>query len=116
MILPTDRQKINRFQEHRAPSHRAIVWEDKHHNSERSPLPPSSPSFYCWAQCPVVWNVPFISRGQLSQLCPLPTSCAPQPTHWQGSMRSRKGLGAVQALFSNDSNTGVLSTLFSSEI
>ena len=27
----------------------------------------------------MVWDIPGVSRGQLSQLCPLPTPCAPQP-------------------------------------
>lgn len=40
------------------------------------PLPTSFPSFYCWVQHHIVWNILFISWDQLSQLCPCPASCA----------------------------------------
>ena len=58
-----------------------------------SPLPTSSLSFICWTWCHRVWNIPVVSWSQLSQLCPLPTSCALQPT-W-GDVRSRKVLDSV---------------------
>lgn len=35
-----------------------------------------SSSFYCWACC-TVWNIPLISLGQLSVLCPIPTFYPP---------------------------------------
>jgi len=33
----------------------------------------------------MIWNIPLVSLGQLSQLCPLPASCS-LPAHllWQG--------------------------------
>ena len=40
----------------------------------------------------MVWNIPLVSWGQLSQLCPLTTSCAPPAPCWRGGVRSRKGL------------------------
>jgi len=69
MILPTDRQMFNHFQERRTPSHRPITWEDKHHNSEHSPLSPSSPSFHCWAQWPMVWHNDLWSIGVSCPIC-----------------------------------------------
>lgn len=41
------------------------------------PLPPSSPSFYCWAWHFLVWTVSLLRPGELSRLCPLPASCPP---------------------------------------
>lgn len=56
-----------------------------------SPLPTSSPSFYCWAQSHIVWNNLSISWDQLSQLCPCSTSCAPPASvlvgHWEKKKR-----------------------------
>ena len=37
---------------------------------------PTSPFLY-YMGCPMVWNTPLATLGQLSCLCPLPTSCAP---------------------------------------
>lgn len=45
----------------------------------------------------------------LSWLCPLPASCQPQLCLWGTELRSKESLDALQALFSNTSNTGVLS-------
>ena len=36
-----------------------------------------SPQFYCWARCHVVWDIPLVTLGQLSSLCPLPAPGAP---------------------------------------
>lgn len=57
------------------------TWEDKHHCSEH-PLLSSSPSpgFICWTWSHMIWNIPCIRWGHLSQLCPLPT-LPPQPSH-----------------------------------
>ena len=41
--------------------------------------------FSCRVWCHMVWNIPLVSWGQLSQLCPLPASC-PLPAYslrWQ---------------------------------
>lgn len=38
-------------------------------------LTASSPNFDCSAWCHVVWDIPFVSWGQLSQLHPLPAFC-----------------------------------------
>ena len=54
-----------------------LLGKTKHHNSECPPLLSSSPSFICWAWHHMVWNIPWVSWGQLFWLCPLPTSCAP---------------------------------------
>lgn len=76
----------------------------------------------------MVWNVPLVSSCQLSQMCPLQTSClAPSLPAVMGhsgekesldavqvllSIGKREGFDAVQALFSNRQNIGMLSTLF----
>ena len=59
-----------------------------------APSPPSSsPSFICWAWHHMVWNIPLVSWGQLSQLCPLPKLLVhPQPAHWWGGVRAEKAL------------------------
>jgi len=46
-LLPVGRQVFRHLQESRAPPHVTVTWEDKCHNSEYPPLPPSSPRFYC---------------------------------------------------------------------
>jgi len=40
----------------------------------------------------------------------------PQPTRWWGGARSRRDLGSVQALLSNNENIPVLSALLSAQI
>ena len=75
--LPMGRQVFSHLQESRAPSRVMGSWEDKHHNSKHPSLPSSSPSFIGWAWRHIAWNIPWVSWGQLSQLCPLPTPCAP---------------------------------------
>lgn len=49
-----------------------------------------SPHIYCWAWHDMMWNVPLVTWGQLSRLCPFPASCPPQPTCCGGKAR-RKG-------------------------
>ena len=65
-------------------------------------LPTSTPSFI--AGHDIIWSG--ISLGSVGVGCP---GCAPsqllvhpQPAHWWGRVRSRKALGAVQALLSNN--------------
>lgn len=69
-------------------------------------LPPSDPcsvslwamaifkefSFYCWAQHLILWNIPLVGQGPLTQLCPLPTSCQPQTYSLQGQWETKKVL------------------------
>lgn len=38
-----------------------------------------SPNCYCWAQTHVVWSIPLVSMGQVSQPCPLPFFHTPNP-------------------------------------
>jgi len=52
---------------------------------------PTPLSFYCTAQCHILWNIHFASLGQLSLLCPLPDSCALTASSLAG-MRSWKVL------------------------
>ena len=76
-------------------------------------LPPSQlPQLIYWAYgiwYHMVWNIPLASLGQLSQLRPLPASCAPcRP----GQCEKLKN----PSLPSNTKNMSILSTLFSSQI
>lgn len=70
-----DRQVFSNVQESTFLSHLMVTWKDKCHHSECQPLPSSFPSFYCWTQCFMVWDMSLVSWGQLSQLCLLPTPC-----------------------------------------
>lgn len=56
------------------------------------------------------------SLGQLSQLCPFPTSCPPQPTCCGGRAGKRESFDTVQELFSHSQNAGVLPALFFSQM
>lgn len=47
-----------------AASRITVTWEDKHH--ERCMCPPSlssSPSYICWTQCHMEWNILLVSQG-----------------------------------------------------
>lgn len=56
-------------------------------------------NIYCWAQCCVVWNIPLVRWGHLSWLCPVPSSCPPQPTcQWGRSGGKRQNLDTMSAL------------------
>lgn len=49
------------------------------------------PQFYCWTWHHMVWNISWLSLGQLSCLCPsLPAS--PQPAHWEQEWETEKVL------------------------
>ena len=61
-------------------------------------------------------DIPLVSWGQLSQLCPLPAPCAPPATHWWGGVMSRRGLDPVESQHSNNVNIHVLPTLFPAQI
>lgn len=76
-LVPIGRQMSRYFVGSLASAYIMIAWEDKHHNHECPLLLLLSLSIYCWARYHMVWNIPSICWGQLSQLCPLPTS---QPT------------------------------------
>lgn len=78
-------------------------------------LSSSSPRFMCsaWPDHYMVWNISMVSHGQLSQLCPLLTPCAPSGC-W-GDMRCRKGLDSLHALLSIAITT-LLSSLFPAQV
>jgi len=103
---------ISHLQESRAPSSLTIILEDQLLNTRWPSLPFSSPSFYCWAWCLMVCNMPLVSWGQLSQQCPLPAFCAPPACLLIGQREKQKRLRVVQALLSSNWNTDVLPTLF----
>ena len=97
-LLAISRQLFSHRQESRAPACLMVTWEDKCHHSKRPCVLSSFLSFTCWTWHHMVWNIPLVSWGQLSQLCPLPALCA---TCWWGGGRSRKGLDSVWALLSS---------------
>jgi len=113
--LPIGRQVPSHLQESRAPSGVTVVWEDKRHHSQLPPLPPSSLSFT--DEHDVLWCG--ISLWSAGVSCP---GCVhsqlllhPQPTHWWSTVRSRKGLHAVQTLLSSSTNIPRLATLFAAQ-
>ena len=75
--LSVSRQLFSHLQESRDSLCVVFTWEEKCHNREHFPLASVDPICYCWAWRRVVWGVPFVGWGQLSQPCPLTASCAP---------------------------------------
>lgn len=75
-LLPIGGQIFSHFQESWDSSHLTVTWKDKYHNSKHSPFLLLSSCFYCWAWHHLVWNIPLVSLGQLSWLCPLSSSYA----------------------------------------
>lgn len=57
----------------------------------------------------MVWNILLIDVDQLFQLCVLTVSWPTPDYFWRD--RLGKGLSTVQALFSDNQNSGVLSTV-----
>ena len=57
-----------------------VVWEDKCHYYKCPCILFLSFRFHCWTWHRKVWNVPLVSWGQLSWLCPIPTLAHLQPT------------------------------------
>lgn len=111
-FVPISRQMSRYFVGSLLSAYIMIAWEDKHHNHECPSFLLLSLSIYCWTQYHTVWNIPLISWGQLSQLCPLPTSGSPPAYFLWGAAGKREWLDAVQALFSNSQTVDVLSTNF----
>lgn len=112
VLLPGTRQMSKRFLGSRASACVTAAWEDKWRNHECPRFLFISLSFYWWEGCYMGWNIPVVYLGQLSWLCALLMSCPPQ-VYWLGGTEwERESLDAVQALFSNDQNTTVLSALF----
>lgn len=76
--IPTSMEGFSLPHKTRSLSRVTVFWKDKHHHSELLPLLPTSyPDSVCFAWCHMVWNIPWVSQGRLSQLCPFPTTFAP---------------------------------------
>lgn len=94
------------------PSSIRATWEDKCHHFEH-PLPPFfSHRLMCRAWLHMVWDIPAVTWGQLSCLCPF----TPWDPRWWGGVRGRKGRVTMQVLLSSNENIFVLSILFWSQI
>lgn len=103
-------QMFTHLQELKASSCVMAAWENKR-SFELSPFLLLPHSSYCWAWHRVVWNMPWVSRHQLSWLCPLPAP-HPSPASWLWDKgRSRKGLDSVEAVPSSSKNIPELPTL-----
>ena len=82
-LLPIDGQVFSHLQESRAPSHITVIGKTK-------AVTPNVPYFPSSFPHHMVRNIPFVSWGQLSQLCPLPTSSAPLCYSLVGSCEKQK--------------------------
>uniref|UniRef100_A0A8U8BEB2 Uncharacterized protein n=1 Tax=Geospiza parvula TaxID=87175 RepID=A0A8U8BEB2_GEOPR len=58
----------------------------------------------------VLWIIPLVNWAQLSQLCPSQLLVHPQPPHWWGGVRDRRGLYTAQTLDGSNENISVLLT------
>ena len=63
------------------------IWPADWCPSSNPPLLANSPQFIYWAWCPMVWNIPLASSGQLPRLCSLPPSCTPACWHSMGKRK-----------------------------
>lgn len=107
-LLPTSRQMSSDFLGSRTSVRTAVASEDKRRNHE-CPSLLFSPFFYCWVWCRVVWNIPWVSSDQVSQPCPLPTSC-PSPAYWPLEWWVGDSPDAAVHALLNSQNVGALST------
>ena len=115
-LLPIGRQVVSHLWESRAPSRLTVTGEDKFHHSEHPLFFLLPPALY--AEHDVIWyRISLGSAGVSYPRC-VPCKCLvhPQPTCWQGGVRSRKGLDAVWALLSSNENIAMLLTWFPAEI
>ena len=88
-LLPIGRQVFSHLQESRAPSRVTVTWEDKHHHSERPPIPSSSPSFLLLSMTSYGMGYPF---GQLGSAVPAvsPPNLLPTPSLLTGRAEQQK--------------------------
>lgn len=97
--LPISRQMSGRFQEGRADGARgAVPREDEHRK-------PMSPSFI--AEHGVPWNIPVVSRGQLSAASP-PGFLHTLASSRQGGVRRGRDLDTMRGLVSSSQHIGAL--------
>lgn len=64
----------------------------------------SLPQFYCWAWCYIARNISLVNSGQLSSLCPLPTTCPPlvYSLGWQRKKQRKPSASAAQQYLKRD--------------
>lgn len=72
------------------------------------------PSFIHWAWCPMVWDVPLVSRSQLSHLCPFLAFCAPPAS--SGVMWAAEKALTLCEQSSAITITSLLSAIFTAQI
>lgn len=88
-------QVFSHPQDSRAPSHNCF---GRQMSSLWTPSPSHccfSPLVYTLSTMPYGLEYPLGQLGSVSQLCPFPTPCAAQPTHWWGWARGKKGFDCV---------------------
>lgn len=71
--------------------HIMVSWEDKCHLS-KCPPKLSYPSFYCWAWCHMMCNIPLVSLGQLYWLSPPSFLCNPSLLAGRAAWEAEKPL------------------------
>lgn len=75
LLLPISRHMASHFLASRTSAHLTVAWGGKCHNHKSPSYVFLSWSFYCWAQCHMVLNIPSISSGQPSWTCLLAIFC-----------------------------------------
>lgn len=69
------------------------------------------PQIYRWAWGFILWNIPVVTLGQLSQLYLFPTLVQLLPTHWLARVGNREGLDAPWALPCKSQNIAITTVL-----
>lgn len=87
---------------------------DLHRQTPSLCLPYFSRSFIHWAWCHMVWDIPVVSYGQLSHLCPLLAFCAPPA--FSGMMWAAEKALTLCEKSSAITITSLLSAVFPAEI
>lgn len=95
--------------------HIMLAWEDRCHHHNVPPILSLSLILYWCTWCYILWGIHLVSLGQLSQHCPLPTSCPSQPSGLLGVRELERKPWYCEVLFSSSQNTGVLTTLFNTD-
>lgn len=89
-LLPAGRQVFSHHP--RTLSQVTVTWEDKCHHAKWFPIALSSLRLICRVWFHMVWKIVLILWSQLSQLCPLPSFCAPTASTLGGQHKKQKAV------------------------